>query len=138
MSAAQRLGRSSLTELSGTENFDGWLDAVPDAAFVVATDGSIVACNSQAVSMFGYQQEELVNQPIEVLLPERFRQTHVGHRSVYFEAPRVRPRGIGLELFGRRRDGSEVPVEISLSPATMRGRLVAIASVRDVSERKRL
>ena len=133
-----KAAQDEVTELSGSGAFEDLLNAVPDAVFVVENDGTIVACNSQAEVLFGYPREELLHKPVELLLPERLRREHVGHRADYAQAPRVRPMGIGLDLFGLRHDGSEIPVEISLSPARMQGRPVVIASIRDVSERKRL
>jgi PAS domain S-box-containing protein len=125
-------------ELSGVEGLEQLLNAVPDAVFVTGAGGQILSCNQQAESLFGYPKAELIGQPVELLLPQRVRSSHVAHRSEYARDPRVRPMGIGLELFGLRRDGVEVPVEISLSPAEMRGLPVVIASVRDVSARKQL
>ncbi len=87
--------------------------------------------------MFGYRLEELLDRPIELLVPERFRADHVAKRDGYFAAPRVRPMGRGLDLFGLRKDGHEVPVEISLSPLEANGRTFVVSTIRDISERKR-
>jgi PAS domain S-box-containing protein len=117
---------------------DEALDAVPDAALVVAADGHILFCNRQAEILFGYVRNELLATSIEMLVPERYRGSHPRHRADYASAPRVRPMGIGLDLYARRKDGSEIPVEISLSPAAYGGSSAVIASVRDVSIRRRL
>jgi len=111
------------------------LEALPDAVFVVAADGRIVFVNAQAVALFGYDRDALVGQTIDLLVPDAVKSVHPTHRSRYFAAPQVRPMGAGLELSGRRVDGSEFPAEISLSAIeTADGRLVT-AVVRDVTER---
>jgi PAS domain S-box-containing protein len=113
------------------------LEALPDAVFVVAADGRIVFVNAQAVRLFGYERDQLVGEHIEMLVPDSARSVHPGHRSRYFGAPQVRPMGAGLDLSGRRADGSEFPAEISLSAIeTPDGRLVT-AVVRDVTERRK-
>ena len=114
------------------------LEVVPDAVVVVTAAGRILFVNQQTELLFGYGRQELLGQAVEVLLPQRFRSDHVSKRQGYVEAPRVRPMGVGLELFGWRKDGSEVPVEISLSPSALEGELVVISTIRDVSERRAL
>lgn len=112
------------------------LDAAPDAVIVVDEMGRIVLANKQTERLFGYHSHELIGERIEVLVPERFRETHHGHRNRFFSVPKVRPMGTGLDLFGRKHDGSEFPVEISLSPLpTDEGTLIS-ASIRDITERK--
>jgi PAS domain S-box-containing protein len=118
--------------------FDEALNAVPDAALVVSADGHILFGNRQSEALFGYSRSELLNVSIETLVPERFRDHHPYHRAEYAAAPRVRPMGIGLDLYALRKDGIEIPVEISLSPVSYGGASAVIASVRDVSVRHRL
>lgn len=114
------------------------LESAPDAMVIVAEDGHIEIVNEQAERMFGYARQEMIGQPIEMLLPGRIRERHEAHRDKYARSPSVRPMGAGLDLVGRRKDGSEFPVEISLSPVeTAQTRFIS-SVIRDVTERKRL
>lgn len=116
--------------------FRALVDAAPDAMVIVDGSGLIELVNAQAETLFGYRREELIGQPVEMLVPVRFRAQHPSHRDGYLRSPRVRPMGAGIELEGLRKDGSEFPVEISLSPIeTDEGTTVA-ATIRDVTERK--
>ncbi len=114
------------------------LDAAPDGMFIVDAQGRILLANRQAHVMFGCMPSELVGQAVEALLPEAFRASHAAHRGAYARAPHTRPMGTGLDLLARRKDGTEFPVEISLSPMATPDGVVVIAAVRDITERKRI
>jgi two-component system, LuxR family, sensor kinase FixL len=114
------------------------IEAAPDAMILTDRTGRIVMVNPQASHLFGYPPAELVGHSIEILIPVRYRKQHPKHRTRYFEEPKTRPMGAGgLELFGLRKDGSEFPAEISLSPLETEDGRVAITAIRDVSERRR-
>ncbi|HTZ99757.1 MAG TPA: sigma 54-interacting transcriptional regulator [Candidatus Aquilonibacter sp.] len=122
--------------LSGEHHWD-LLESAPDAMVIVDVGGKIVFANSQAERIFGYSPRELWGQPVEVLIPERIRPLHARHRTEYTAEPHTRPMGMGLELRGRRRDGSTFPVEISLSPIKNGGERFVASAIRDITERKR-
>jgi len=113
-------------------------DVMPDGIVVVDSDGRIVYVNRECERIFGYSRDELIGRDIEILVPERAGDTHRAHRQAYWQAPLRRPMALHLELTGRRRDGTELPVEISLNPVTTAQGMVVVASIRDVSERRAL
>jgi len=117
--------------------FEALLEAAPDALVIINQDGRMVLVNSETERMFGYQREELLGQPVEVLVPERVRPGHVAHRNRYFAEPHARPMGLNLELHGQRKNGREFPVEISLSPLQTSSGLLVTATIRDISQRRR-
>ena len=114
------------------------IESAPDAMVIVDDSGEIVIVNGQAEKMFGYGRDEMLGNTIEMLLPERIRKAHRSHRDKFSKNPELRPMGIGMELVGQRKDGSEFPVEISLSPVTTPKASFVSSVIRDVTERKRM
>ncbi len=127
-----------IKELEATRRFSETLvESAPDAMVIVEEDGSIVLVNAAAESLFGYTRTELIGSSLDVLVPDRYRAAHAGNRQAFFSEPKARAMGAGLALTGRRKDGIEVPVEISLSPFISDERALITASIRDVSDRIR-
>jgi PAS domain S-box-containing protein len=118
--------------------FGSFLESAPDAVVIIDENGRILLVNAQVEALFGYPRQQLLGEPVEVLLPERFRNAHRSHRGTYAAEPHTRPMGAGLDLWGRRRDGTEFPVDISLSPLPSDEGVLLAAAIRDVTERKRL
>ncbi len=118
------------------EKFRSLLEAAPDAMVIVDAKGRIVLVNSQTESVFGYDRRELLGKAVEILIPERYRSQHPGNRDRYFHNTHFRPMGVALELFGLRKDGTEFPVEISLSPLETEEGTFVSSAIRDITARK--
>jgi len=134
--ANQKL-EGQVTEVEQAEaKFRALLEAAPDAIVIINQQGIITLVNSQMENLFGYDRAGLIGKSLDLLVPERFRGDHAGHRTDYYTAPRVRAMGAGLDLYGLRRDGIEFPVEISLSPVETAEGLLVTAAIRDTTSRK--
>ena len=133
---------STIREIGEVDDSDAYfrhlLEAAPDAMVIIDDHGKIAIVNGQAEAMFGYGRDEMLGRHVEMLLPERLRGTHVGHREGYKQEPRLRPMGQGRDLVALRKDGSEFPVEISLSPVQSSTTKFVSSVIRDVTERKRM
>lgn len=134
---AERPGNTSDQLDWGESSFRMLLDAAPDAMLVANQAGLIVLANMQAEKLFGYPREKLVGNPIEILIPPLLQSQHAKHRDGFFSDPHARPMGADLQLFARKSDASEIPVEISLSPFKTDAGLFVISAIRDITERRR-
>lgn len=120
------------------EKFRLSVEAAPNAMVMADETGRIVMLNSEAEKLFGYQREELLGKPVEILIPEHLREKHVSLRNTFVENPQTRAMGVGRELFGRRKDGTQVPVEIGLNPIHMDSQVYVLAAIIDITQRKRM
>jgi PAS domain S-box-containing protein len=139
--AAQRPRRQSKPAPAGKfirteDKFEALLESAPDAMVIVDASGIITLVNARTEELFGYQREELLGQAVENLMPDRFRGNHLGHRQQFANAPRLRMMGSGMELFGLRKDGTEFPVEISLSPFKCKDGILVFSAIRDITLQK--
>src|SRR5260370_42353910 len=136
--AAQQASIRSRKLREGKDAVERLFDASVDALLVVDRDGKIVSANQRVHGVFGYTAGELLGSPVESLVPVDFNELHRSNRESYFRLPRIRPMEEETELFGRRKDGSEFPVEVALSPLLEGGEFRALAAVRDITARKQL
>jgi PAS domain S-box-containing protein len=133
------LAARDVTEGRAAESqFKAFFEAAPDAMILISSNGAILLMNTQTERLFGYRREDLLGKPVELLIPLRFRGAHPIHRSMFFAEARRRPMGVGHDLWGLRRDGSEFPIEISLSPIESLAGLTVGATIRDVTDPKRV
>lgn len=135
---ADRLNDADVGRQQAEERFRLVVEAAPTAMIMVDVRGKIQLANIHAREMFGYQEQELIGKSLDLLIPERFRSAHAGFRQDYFSEPQARLMGVGRDLFGVRKDGQEVPVEIGLSPLRAQDELFVLAAIIDITERKKI
>lgn len=129
---------SNRIRIKSESKFKALLETAPDAMIIANEKGIIQLVNLQTEKMFGYKREELIAQPVEMLIPDSFRSRHQHHRETFMKTPHARPMGEGLQLYAKRKDGSELPVEISLSPIQTDGQQWVSAAIRNITERKKI
>lgn len=137
MCELEKLKTSSEEHTQSEAKFFSLLESAPDAIVIVNSVGKIIIVNSQTEKLFGYSRAELLNQPLEILVPKKYHHKHTYHRKDYFDDPHTRPMGVGLDLRGLHKDGHEFPVEISLSPLKTEEGLLVTGIIRDITERRR-
>lgn len=129
---------SNRIRIKSESKFKALLETAPDAMIIANEKGVIQLINLQTEKIFGYKREELIGQPVEMLIPDSFRSRHQHHRETFMKTPHARPMGEGLQLYAKRKDGSELPVEISLSPIQTDGQQWVSAAIRNITERKKI
>lgn len=135
---AEELARSISVIEQAQQKFKGLLESAPDAIVIVSEKGIIHLVNNQCENIFGYNKNELIGCNVELLLPERFRNGPIENQKLFYDNPGVRSTGVGLELLGRRKNGEEFPVELSVSPLETEEGVLITTAIRDISEKKRL
>ena len=132
------MGATGLSRLALPEHYLQFLlEVAPDAMLVAGSNGRIRQVNVRTEEMFGYAREELLGKRVEILMPQRFRAAHRGHRSEFFEHPKRRAMDEGREFWGRRKDGTEFPIDIGLSPIETETGRIGVVAIHDMSELKR-
>jgi PAS domain S-box-containing protein len=132
-----RMARPMVRRIEESQRrFRTLLESAPDAMVIIDASGTIMMVNRRTEELFGYSRDEITGQPIEQLMPQRFRERHPGHVRSFFTNPSARPMGSGLELFGINKAGMEFPIEISLSPIETEDGVLVASSLRDITERK--
>ena len=133
-----KITRDITEGMRAEERFRQAVESAPNGMVMINSDGIIVLVNAQTEKLFGYDRKELLGQPVEILVPERFRGRHPEHRKGFFAQPQVRSMGVGRDLYGRRKDGSEFPVEIGLNPINTQEGLLVLSAIVDITERKQM